>query len=285
MSGIFGERVKEAALSLLFPRRCPVCGEIVMPKGQRICPPCVKKLDFVREPRCMKCGRSIDEEGARYCHSCETRERHFERNLALLFYDDRMRRSMAAVKYHHKKEYLAPLGHLLALKFSEELRRFAADCLLPVPLHSARRRARGFNQAEELALELARETGIPLFADVLLREKKDRRAEESRGGCENPQPDSRLSRGGSSYKGARDTPRDFGRRYLYHGQYARSLFQGAQGGGGREGSLHLPLHRGGRLEKMRVFLGARLDSAPGMRYSDSAIKDERSFFFDFNRQI
>ena len=133
MSAGFGERVKEAALSLLFPRRCPVCGEIVMPKGQRICPPCVKKLDFVREPRCMKCGRSIDEEGARYCHSCETRERHFERNLALLFYDDRMRRSMAAVKYHHKKEYLAPLGH---------------------------------------ALELARETGIPLFTDVLLREKK-----------------------------------------------------------------------------------------------------------------
>ena len=142
MSAGFGERVKETALSLLFPRRCPVCGEIVMPKGQRICPPCVKKLDFVREPRCMKCGRSIDEEESRYCHSCETRERHFERNLALLFYDDRMRRVMAAVKYHHKKEYLAPLGRMLALKFSEELRRFAADCLLPVPLHSARRRAR-----------------------------------------------------------------------------------------------------------------------------------------------
>ena len=172
MSAGFGERVKETALSLLFPRRCPVCGEIVMPKGQRICPPCVKKLDFVREPRCMKCGRSIDEEESRYCHSCETRERHFERNLALLFYDDCMRRCMAAVKYHHKKEYLAPLGRMLALKFSEELRRFEADCLLPVPLHHSRRRIRGFNQAEELARELARETGTPLFTDVLLREKK-----------------------------------------------------------------------------------------------------------------
>ena len=41
----------------------------------------------------------------------------------------------------------------------------------------------------------------------------------------------------------------------------------------------------GRLEKMRVSLGVRLDSTPGMRYSDSAIEDERSFFFDFNRQI
>lgn len=172
MSENLGESFAETLLSVIFPRRCPVCGEIVLPKGQRICPPCVKKLDFVREPRCLKCGRTLADEQARYCHSCETRERSFEKNLALLFYDDCMRRTMAAVKYHHKKEYLAPLGHLLALKFSEELRRFAADCLLPVPLHSARRRARGFNQAEELALELARETGIPLFADVLLREKK-----------------------------------------------------------------------------------------------------------------
>ena len=43
---------------------------------------------------------------------------------------------------------------------------------MPVPLHRSRRRIRGFNQAEELARELARETGIPLFTDVLLREKK-----------------------------------------------------------------------------------------------------------------
>ncbi len=166
------ECFSEALLSVIFPRRCPVCGEIVMPKGQRICPPCLKKLDFVREPRCMKCGRTLAEEQARYCHSCEARERSFEKNLALLFYDDCMRRSMAAVKYHQKKEYLAPLGHLLALKFREELCRFQADCLLPVPLHAERRRTRGFNQAEELAREVARETGVPLYADILLRHKK-----------------------------------------------------------------------------------------------------------------
>ena len=172
MSENLGESFAETLLSVIFPRRCPVCGEIVLPKGQRICPPCVKKLDFVREPRCLKCGRTLADEQARYCHSCETRERSFEKNLALLFYDDCMRRTMAAVKYHHKKEYLAPLGRLLALKFAAELKNFRADCLLPVPLHPERRRSRGFNQAEELARELAREIGIPLFTDVLLREKK-----------------------------------------------------------------------------------------------------------------
>ncbi len=43
--------------------------------------------------------------------------------------------------------------------------RFAGqrfDLLVPVPLHPARQRERGFNQAELLALELRRECGVPL---------------------------------------------------------------------------------------------------------------------------
>jgi ComF family protein len=39
-----------------------------------------------------------------------------------------------------------------------------AAALVPVPLHSSRRRERGFNQAELLGAELARRAGIPLLA-------------------------------------------------------------------------------------------------------------------------
>ena len=46
-------------LDLLFPRRCPVCGQIVMPKGSLICPGCVKKLSWVRGPVCKCCGKEI----------------------------------------------------------------------------------------------------------------------------------------------------------------------------------------------------------------------------------
>ena len=41
------ERGREWLTDLLFPRRCPVCGKIVVPKGGLICPGCVKKLSFV----------------------------------------------------------------------------------------------------------------------------------------------------------------------------------------------------------------------------------------------
>lgn len=56
-----GDSAQELALlaaDLLFPRRCPVCGDVVLPKGRLICPGCVKKLSFVTPPVCMKCGKT-----------------------------------------------------------------------------------------------------------------------------------------------------------------------------------------------------------------------------------
>ena len=50
---------KEAVISILFPRRCPVCGEIAEPKGEKICPECRKKLSFVSGPCCLKCGKEL----------------------------------------------------------------------------------------------------------------------------------------------------------------------------------------------------------------------------------
>jgi ComF family protein len=43
------------------------------------------------------------------------------------------------------------------------------EALIPVPLHGDRLRERGYNQALELARPLARESGIALRADILLR--------------------------------------------------------------------------------------------------------------------
>jgi ComF family protein len=44
----------------------------------------------------------------------------------------------------------------------------AADALVPAPLHPARLRKRGFNQAERLARAIARRTGVPV-SDCLTR--------------------------------------------------------------------------------------------------------------------
>ena len=60
----------ETILDLLFPRRCPVCGQIIMPKGNLICPGCIRKLSWVRGPVCKCCGKEIISETAEYCSDC-----------------------------------------------------------------------------------------------------------------------------------------------------------------------------------------------------------------------
>ena len=45
-----GNAVWKMFLDCLYPRRCPVCGEIAMPKGALICPDCEKKISWVDGP-------------------------------------------------------------------------------------------------------------------------------------------------------------------------------------------------------------------------------------------
>jgi len=94
-------------IDALFPRRCPVCGDIVMPKGRLICPPCVPRLSFVKGPVCQRCGKEIMSDTQEYCADCARRKRSFEYGAALLNYNETASRSMAAVKYKNKREYLA----------------------------------------------------------------------------------------------------------------------------------------------------------------------------------
>jgi ComF family protein len=69
-------------------------------------------------------------------------------------------------KYRHQRRHIAFLAEWLRWRraWLEDLGR-AYDALIPVPLHPARRRDRGYNQAERLARELARQEarcrGVP----------------------------------------------------------------------------------------------------------------------------
>lgn len=45
-----------------------------------------------------------------------------------------------------------------------------ADIVLPMPLHPARLKARGFNQAAELACPLAQRWGLPVLLDGVVRD-------------------------------------------------------------------------------------------------------------------
>jgi len=164
--------IKEIFLDFLFPRRCPVCGEITSPAGSLICPSCFLKLSFVKPPVCKKCGKEIMDETMEYCSDCMGHFHAFESGVALLNYDETARTVMAQIKYKNKREYLDFFGAAMAKRYGMAVARMAVEAIVPVPVHLSRRRARGFNQAEELALRLSKGMGIPVCADVLARSRK-----------------------------------------------------------------------------------------------------------------
>ena len=167
----FLEYSRQAAADLLFPRRCPVCGGVAMPKGRLICPACLKQLSFVSSPACMKCGKEIGSREQEYCADCIRRKKSFTRGFALLNYDSRAAASMAAVKYHNKREYLDFYARAAALRFGKQFRQAGIQVIVPVPVHASRLKTRGFNQAAVLAEKLSAELGIP-WEELLIRVKK-----------------------------------------------------------------------------------------------------------------
>ena len=157
---------------LLFPRRCPVCGEIVIPRGGLICPECVKELSWVKPPVCLGCGKEIHGFQKEYCRDCQGRSRSYQRGAALLNYNQAAARSMAKIKYEGRREYLDFYAAAMAGRLGEKIRRMKAQALVPVPVHPSRLRVRGFNQALELSRRLSRLLGIPTDAGLLKRSRK-----------------------------------------------------------------------------------------------------------------
>jgi ComF family protein len=82
-----------------------------------------------------------------------------------LFFSDTLRRIIHHLNYFDRVSMAKPLAIMLRECMVRE--SFEGDLVLPVPLHPARRRERGFNQAELLARGLGR----PVDVRILRRRK------------------------------------------------------------------------------------------------------------------
>lgn len=72
-------------------------------------------------------------------------------------------------KYQRALWFEPFLAELLVRRAAPELLNQGWNCILPVPLHPAKKRQREFNQAERLAKHLSLATKIPVDATVLKR--------------------------------------------------------------------------------------------------------------------
>lgn len=167
------EGAADALAEIFYPRRCPVCDQVLPFRSGTICPGCFSKLSFTRSPTCRKCGKEVTGAAEEYCRDCTARHRSFEYGFALLNYDETARRSMAMIKYQGRREYMDFYGEAIAARYDRQIARMEADAIIPVPVHEKRRRERGFNQAEALAEAISRHLThpIPVRGDILIRNR------------------------------------------------------------------------------------------------------------------
>ncbi len=149
-----------------------MCDGIVAPKGADVCAACREKLPYIKEPCCKKCGKEIRREEEEYCYDCRKQAHIYTEGRALFSYNEIMQDSVGAFKYKNRQEYAEMFGKEMSLAFSDQIRRWRAEVLIPVPVHKSRYRERGYNQAALLARSIAKHTGLPEEERLLMRTKK-----------------------------------------------------------------------------------------------------------------
>lgn len=137
-----------ALADMFYPQRCVGCERR---SSDVLCRACFEALPRVGHPVCGRCG--LPTAFATFvCEECKNVDFGFESAKAALKYEGVGKKIVHALKYRGYKQVVDRLATPLMLQALGDGR---FDAVVPVPLHRARRRKRGFNQAELLARGVA----------------------------------------------------------------------------------------------------------------------------------
>jgi competence protein ComFC len=153
-----------AAASLLYPATCVVCAANVE-RAEYLCEDCQQRAPRIAAPFCAKCSEPFPGAITQTfsCANCEHRVLHFDCAVAAYRSRGLVRRLVHQFKYAKHRHLRHPVaGWLRETLHDPRLRDRHFDLIIPVPLHPARQRERGFNQAELLADLLAASTNLPM---------------------------------------------------------------------------------------------------------------------------
>jgi len=161
----------------LWAPRCLVCGEAAAGPLD-LCRACEAALPWMPEA-CLHCamplppagprpGTTAPGPGDRLCSACQHDPPPLAETFAAFLYGFPLDRLLPRLKFHGDLAAGRLLAQAMAVACGARAR---PDVLVPVPLHRARLRQRGYNQALELARPLGRMLGLPVRADLLQRRR------------------------------------------------------------------------------------------------------------------
>lgn len=143
-------RLMKIITDIFFPNRCPFCDGFI--KWDRlVCEKCENELPFTGKELCEKCGKS----------PCECSELlNYDRVYSVCYYKDKAKKSVLDLKNSNSSNSAEYFASILYEKILAGDIKY--DYIVPVPMSKSKKRKRGYNQAEEIAVKLSERTGIPV---------------------------------------------------------------------------------------------------------------------------
>lgn len=133
-------------LDLLYPPKCPFCGRVLERGEEGWCAACQRDLPWT-EP-----GEGKAVEGCALC-------------LSPLWYRDGVREGVHRYKFGGGRGHAALFGALMAQCLQDRWES-PVDLITWAPLHPARKKKRGYDQAELLARRVGELSGLPVEPTV-----------------------------------------------------------------------------------------------------------------------
>ena len=148
-------------ISLLFPRLCYACGNHLMRNESIICTEC-----YVVIPRTNHHYEEDNQVAKLFWGRCI-----IEKAAAFSYYNkgSRIRNLIHNLKYKGIKEIGYELGKIYGLSLKDSGFIKDVDLIIPVPLHPAKERIRGFNQSVTISIGISEVTLLPIDIKSLAR--------------------------------------------------------------------------------------------------------------------
>lgn len=143
-------------LGVVVPPACVACRVGLTAAGEVLCAECRRALPWLADPLCRRCSLP------RPCRPCPAASASWDAAWAPLAYEASARAVVGALKFGGALAVADAMAACIAANAPHALVEERA--LVPVPLHPARQRARGFNQAQRLALALSSRCGCEVSA-------------------------------------------------------------------------------------------------------------------------
>ena len=136
-------------LDRIFKQNCLLCASPET-NNHALCEACLNELPYSPASSCPQCGLSSN---GLICGSCLNSTPDFDATHAVFIYTFPIDAMMQRYKYGNMLHLSKTFGQLLAQKTNCD----TVDLIIPMPMHPARLKERGFNQALEIAKILGKE--------------------------------------------------------------------------------------------------------------------------------